>query len=249
MTDLATKLDEALGKSIDRICPNQFHDHGSNHCAHFVSHMADLEFSFNCKEFRGGSKQPGNVRVHEIFAKCPKIGNFDDAPGDRPVLVFVTRKNNVNLDTKTMGNIPQKHIGIFLGGKIYHYSNSADEVVRWTPTKFLETFERIYSGTQGLFFGTIPGSDLELTVDLTAESVERGIGFALEKRDGNKWFARATSGGDQEEFYVGREVLNDSKKFWGVFLRASEYYGPKFDPEDYLEDIDQWAYLLYATGF
>ena len=250
MNDLATKLDEALEKSIDRICPNHFHNIRSNHCAHFVSHMTDLQFSFNCKEFKGGVKQPGNVRVHEIFAKCPKVGVFDDdVPTDPPVLVFVTRKANVNLAAKTMGNIPQKHIGIFLDGMVYHYSNTADKVVKWTPRKFFDTFERIYSGTQGLFYGTIPGSDLHLTVDRTAESVDQGIGFELSRHDDREWYARATSGGDQNEFYVGKEILKDSKKFWGIYLNASEYHGSKFDPEDFVTEIDHWAYLLYVTGF
>lgn len=249
MNDLKDKLDSALGKSIDKICPNNFHDLSANHCAHFVSHMVGLEFSFNCKDFKGGSKQPGNIRVHEIFAKCPKVGKFEDAPTGRPVLAFVTRESNVDLANKTMGNIPQKHIGIFIDGHIYHYSNTPDQVVRWTPKKFLDTFEAIYAGKQGLFFGIIPGSDLQLHVDPTGTSVTRGIAFELSKRDGNKWFARATNANDNQEFFVGREILDSNRKFFGIFRKTSEYSGPQFDPEDYVADIDHWAYLLAATGF
>src|SRR5688500_7903879 len=113
MSDLKTTLEAALGKAIDKICPNKFHDLTANHCAHFVSHMAGLDFSFNCIEFKGGTKQAANVRVHEIFSRCPKVGKFEDADKTKTQLVFVTRKDNVNLSNKQMGNIPQKHIGVF----------------------------------------------------------------------------------------------------------------------------------------
>jgi hypothetical protein len=109
MLDIKHKLEAALGKSINIICPNNFHDPSHNHCAHFVSHMANLTFSFNCVEFKGGNKQAGNVRVHEIFEKCPKVGRFDEANLSEVQLVFVTRKSNVDLERKKMGNIPQKH--------------------------------------------------------------------------------------------------------------------------------------------
>ena len=68
---------------------------------------------------------------------------------------------------------------------IYHYSNTPDKVVKWTPQKFLDTFQAIYTGDQGLFFGTIPGSDLLLDVEPTGASVTNGIPFRLEKRTGN----------------------------------------------------------------
>ena len=132
--DVRSRLENALGKPIDDICPNRFHDHSANHCAHFVSHMMGLGFSFNCREYKGGSKQPANIRVHEVFKQCPKVGKWSARPTiDGPFLVFVTRTNNVDVDTKTMGNIPQKHIGVFLDGHIYHYSNTQEMAVKWTP--------------------------------------------------------------------------------------------------------------------
>lgn len=247
MNDLKSKLEAALGKSIDKICPNRFHDLSANHCAHFVSHMTGLEFSFHCREFKGGNNRPGNIRVHEIFANCPQVGEFNNKPTDRPVLVFVTRKNVVDLAAKRMTNIPQKHIGVFLDGFIYHYSNTSDEVVKWNPTKFLDVFQEIYDGDQGLYFGIIPNSDLRLRVDSSAEHVDRGIAFTLSKRE-DKWFARAVNADDGQEFYVGREVKNPSKNFFGIFRRSNEYDGPQFDPEDHVDKIDHWANLLYLTG-
>ena len=126
---LKETLEDSLGKSINQICLNNLHDPNLNHCAHFVSHILELDFSFNCKEFRGGNNKAGNVRVHEVFARCPKVGQFEDRPADHPVLVFVTRRDVVNLPNKQMANIPQKHIGILADGNVYHYSNSNDKVI------------------------------------------------------------------------------------------------------------------------
>lgn len=247
MSTLKTKLEAGLGKAIDKICPNKFHDLSQNHCAHFVSHMTDLEFSFHCVDFKGGTKQPANVRVHEIFEKCPKVGKFEDANKNEMQLVFVTRKNNVDLPNKKMGNIPQKHIGVFCDGMIYHYSNTPDQVVKWTPKKFLDTFQAAYEGDQGLFFGLIPGSDLLLNVEPTGEAVDNGIPFRLDKRNG-EWIAKALSGVDQEEFFVGREVNQPGKGYHGIFIPVSRYYGEKYDPDDYTDMIDHWAHLIDATA-
>ncbi len=250
MTTLKTKLDKSLGKSIDDICGNKFHDLKQNHCAHYVSHMMGFEFSFNCKEFKGGKKQPANIRVHEVFAQCPKVGNFADADKSKSQLVFVTRKSHVNLDKKTMVNHPQKHIGIFCDGHVYHYSNTPDQVVKWTPKKFEDTFESIYDGDQGLFFGTFPGEDLELAVDVTGAGVSKGMAFKIESGgDGKDWFATATSGGDTAQFFVGREFIKTSLKYHGLFLPVSRYYGPEFRAEDYQERLDHWGQLLEVTGF
>jgi len=247
MSDIKPALEAALGKSIDQVCPNNFHDHKQNHCAHFVSHMTDLEFSFNCVDFKGGNKQPGNVRVHEIFARCPKVGRFEDADKSLTQLVFVTRQNNVDLPSNKMGNIPQKHIGIYCDGSIYHYSNTPDKVVKWSPQKFLDTFQAVYSGHQTLFFGTIPGSDLLLNIRPTGTPVARGIAFRLEKRD-RDWFSRALSGSHQNEFLVGREVNNPSKKYHGIFIPVNQYYGQKYQAGDHVDQIDHWAHIIDATA-
>ena len=246
---LQTDLDNALGKSIDDICPNNFHDHASNHCAHFVSHILDLDFTFNCKEFQGGGHPGANIRVHEVFSRCPLVGKFADRPADREMLVFVTRHDVVDLANKKMQNIPQKHIGILVGGHIYNYSNTQEKVVKATPTAFLNQFESIYAGTQALFFGTVPGSDIILNIDTTGESVAQGIGFELKREADTRWFARAVNAADSDWFYVGRETRNEAKQYFGIFQRANEYYGPKFNHADYTATLDHWAYLLYATGY
>ncbi|WP_246327562.1 hypothetical protein [Candidatus Competibacter phosphatis] len=114
--------------------------------------------------------------------------------------------------------------------------------VKWAPETFLETFERTYSGTQSLFFGTIPGSDLILHIREDPQNVSRGKAFALEKTDG-RWMGRCDG---ESKFLIGRETSNGD--YVGLFMRPSEYYGPRYKGEDYVDRIDHWAYLLELTG-
>ena len=245
MSKLLNSLEASLGKNISQICDGRFHNKETNHCAHYVSHLAGFDFSFNCKEFKGGNGSPANIRVHEIFSECPKVGNWSDADLTREQLVFVTKVSNVDVTNKKMTNVPQKHIGIFADGLVYHYSNSRDEVVKWTPEKFLETFDRIYSGKQGLFFGALPGSDLELTVRPTAVMVSRGIGFDLLKEE-RQWYASPDSNVNKH-FYVGNETKNGN--YIGLFMRPSEYYGPIYRAADYHDRYDHWSQLMELTGY
>jgi hypothetical protein len=56
-----------------------------------------------------------------------------------------------------MTDHPQKHIGIFANGLIYHYSNGEDKVVSDTPPSFESKFKSRYSGANvTLFFGQFP---------------------------------------------------------------------------------------------
>lgn len=244
----APDLETFLGKDIKDICGNGFDDPTLNHCAHFVSHAIGLTFSFNCRQMVGGSKPPANIRVHEVFAQCPRVGRWVDADTTQSHLVFVTRKDVVNLVAKTMQNIPQKHIGIYSNGHVYHYSNSTDRVVKQTPDDFLARFQAAYSGDQGLFFGEFPGSDLELTVDRSGLSVVSGHAFHL-RNEGKQWFATRIDVPGGEEFYVGSEVRQPERNFFGLFHPVPSYYGPTYNAAEYAPTLDQWAYLLDATAF
>ena len=241
-------LEALLDKNINQICPNRFHDAAANHCAHFVSHAMAFGFSFHCRQFAGGSKPGANIRVHEIFAQCPRVGNWEEADPGADQLVFVTRKDVVNLATKTMQNIPQKHIGIYHQGLIYHYSNTEDRVVKQTPDAFLQRFQAAYDGDQGLFFGHFPQSELELTVDPTGTNVPAGAAAFELTKDGSRWMARRTDIGGSSPFLAGVEVRQPARNFFGLFFPANAYYGPVYDAAAYQPVLDQWAYLLDVTG-
>ena len=243
---LGEKLQAAVGKNIDRICPNRFHDPAANHCAHFVSHMCGIDFSFHCVQFKGGSGERANIRVHEIFAQCPKVGVWDDADENRTQLIFVTAKSNVNVGQKRMGNIPQKHIGVYHQGTVFHYGNTADKVTTDTPESFLDKFQRLYSGDQGLYFGFIPGENLTLNVQPTAANVSARRRFEIPDPADGRWQARLV--GEPDFFLVGKETVNEQKGFFGLFTPVSEYWGPTYSGDDYFGEIHQWAYLLEVTG-
>lgn len=151
-------LKELLGKSIVDLCPQGFHDSDANHCAHFVAHAGGYQIGFLCHLIAGSNLKGVSVRVQEIFPECPQVGKWEDLPDtEDDLLVFITARSNVNLTSKTIQNVPKKHIGILRGGQIYHYSNGEDKVVRQNPEAVRTRFRATYHDqTVDLFFGTLP---------------------------------------------------------------------------------------------
>jgi hypothetical protein len=148
------QLDGFLGKSMAQICPNGFAADADNHCAHFVSHVLNLRYGVTCQIMSHG-KLPGvSIRVQEIFPHCPTVGAWSLRPASLGAcLVFITRVANVNLAAKVMSNVPRKHVGIFLNGSIWHYSNSQHKVVRQTPAQFGMHYP---APDNGMFYGSLP---------------------------------------------------------------------------------------------
>ncbi|MBB5714577.1 M15 family metallopeptidase [Sphingomonas aerophila] len=243
------EVETLVGRSITELCRNGFTDDRANHCAHFVAHALGLDFGYTCRAHVGGSASGANLRVHEIFAECPRVGLWADADQSRTQLVFVTRRDVVSIATKTMGNIPQKHVGIVRDGIVYHYSNTLDRVTSQPVGEFLDTFQRLYAGDQALFFGEIPHSDLVLAVDPSGQAgVSEGtIAFEL-RRDQKDWIARRAEDDAGKAFLAGVEIQQPAKGFFGLFFPVARYYGPVFAPEDHAGVIGQWAYLLDLTA-
>jgi len=149
-------IKQFLGANISAICSNSYHKSSANHCAHFVSHVLGFRFGYHCRKMsgKGNLSSSANIRAHEVFSKCPKVGEWSSKPAStRFCLAFVTNASNVNLNTKKMRNHPRKHIGIFHNGEIYHYSNSKNKVVKQKPT----AYAKHYSGTDiTVYYGTMP---------------------------------------------------------------------------------------------
>lgn len=244
---LAEELKQAVGKSIGAFCTNGYTGAEINHCAHFASHMCGMEFSYNCRQQVGGNHPPANLRVHEVFRQCSKVGNWSEAKLDRTQLIFVTLANNVNLVTKEMVNIPKKHIGIYHDKLVYHCSNTADKVVAEDVASFQKRFNAAYGPKQGYFFGYIPGEDLLLHVKSLNETISAEKKFDFPDPAGGVWKARLD--GEEGTFLVGRETRDAKKGYYGIYQRTSEYHGPQFQAKDYLNEIGQWAILLEITGF
>ncbi len=148
------QLNAYLGKSIGDICQNGFTNNAENHCAHFVSHVLDYKFGVTCKMMGNGKGPAANLRVQEIFPKCPTVGVWSLRPSPlRICLVFITKASNVNLASKVMANVPRKHIGVYSDGYIYHYSNRRDLVVKETPTQFALHYA---APDNAMFYGVLP---------------------------------------------------------------------------------------------
>ncbi|HEX2555096.1 MAG TPA: hypothetical protein VHL98_15465 [Microvirga sp.] len=141
------------GAHISALCQNKLTDDTLNHCAHFVSHALGITLGYTCAKQTGGKNDAASIRVHEIFAACNAVGKWADRPASLdPCLIFITNANNVDLKKKTMVNHPRKHIGVYKGGWIYHYSNTKDKVVKQDA----EDFKKHYSPPfNGLFYGDI----------------------------------------------------------------------------------------------
>jgi len=148
------RLNQYLDLPIGKICDCDYANDSDNHCAHFVSHVMGFRFGATCKGMTGKGGLGASIRVHELFAKCPTVGNWGDLPSTlNSGLAFVTDAKNVNLGSKTMENVPKKHVGIFLGGTIWHYSNTHHKVVTEAPG----AFSHHYPGkTIAVFYGSFP---------------------------------------------------------------------------------------------
>ena len=148
-----TELTDFEGKNIKNICDAGFVENELNHCAHFVSHVFGLTFGQTCHGMTGKGKTKGNIRVDEIFLRCPTVGQWGDGHTPAQGLLFVTDSRNVDISKKFMEKVPKKHIGIYIGGDVWHYSNSKDKVVRQTTAQF----SKHYPGSNiALFYGSIP---------------------------------------------------------------------------------------------
>ena len=155
-TVTATTLDGYLGKHISEVCENGFDQDDDNHCAHFVSHVLGLEFGVTCRTMGtvGSTGSKANIRVQEIFPRCPAVGEWASRPATSTTcLVFITKAANVDLKAKVMSNVPRKHVGIFVTDKIWHYSNSKRKVVKQTPEEFSKHYAAPYNA---MFYGSFP---------------------------------------------------------------------------------------------
>jgi hypothetical protein len=158
-TPAAATMQPFVGKNIKDICANEYINDAHNHCAHFVAHAGGYSYGYTCRQQTGkGVGSGATIRVNDLFAKCPEVGRWaDKLPTLDSCLVFVTDAAHVNLALKNMTDHPQKHIGIFTGGVIYHYSNGGDRVVTDLPEAFEKKFKSKYSGKNvTMFFGKFP---------------------------------------------------------------------------------------------
>lgn len=152
-------LDSYVGQHISAICLNGYADNGDNHCAHFVNHVLNLSFGVTCRGLvaKTAQRAPGaNVRVHETFDRCANVRELLECPTSIEALIFVSARQNFvhqRNGTVTLNNVPKKHIGLFLDGVVWHYSNSRRQVVKQILMDFIRHYPR---QTNVLWVGDLP---------------------------------------------------------------------------------------------
>lgn len=153
-----TLLNSYLGKNISDICLNGYDNQSDNHCAHFVSHVASLDFGYTCRSHTGKKNQGANLRVHEVFERCPKTSEIIECSMSQSGLIFVSAPGNFvtpKAGPTTMRNVPEKHIGFLLNGNIWHYSNSQNQVIKQMLSQFLNHYPK---QTNALWLGSLPST-------------------------------------------------------------------------------------------
>ena len=137
----AALLDGYLGKNITEICSCEYKSDNDNHCAHFVSHVMGYRFGLTCHAMTGQGHDGVTIRVHELFPQCPMVGEWKHGIIPNPAgLAFVVFAAHVNLAEKRMTNVPKKHVGIFIGNGVWHYSNKRDHVIKQPVDDFRDHY-------------------------------------------------------------------------------------------------------------
>ncbi|MCW7538400.1 hypothetical protein OOT46_11170 [Aquabacterium sp. A7-Y] len=161
---LTQPLNEVLGKHISHLCPFSLGQmNGENHCAHFVSHMLGYEFAETCKNLKftdkKRSERGATIRVNSLFNAASHTGQWDDKPLHlSSCLLYVTLSSNITQAGHRimMGTQRQKHIGIFIDGRVWHYSNLSDKITVDPLPDFVRKFTHAYrtaGSTVQFFYG------------------------------------------------------------------------------------------------
>jgi hypothetical protein len=165
MIKTSVPLCEAAGKHISHFCPFGLgKENSQNHCAHFVGHMLGYEFGATCKNRTSAEKKRAEkgacIRVNEIFDRLRDTGLWVNRPAHLSCcLIFVTHASNVvkTGDRSKMHEHPAKHIGIYVHGSVWHYSNTSDIVVQDSEAMFMQKFRHAYHAagqTVEYYYGT-----------------------------------------------------------------------------------------------
>ena len=137
------QLESCEGQHISKFCGNDFTKDSEEHCAHFVAHLLEYGFGATCKMMGNGKGAAANLRVQEIYMRCPQVGAW---PPPTPMtwgLVFIGNAGNIKVSPKLMVAVPRLHMGFFFGGDrtIWHYSNKFHKVITETPEEFSHHFQ------------------------------------------------------------------------------------------------------------
>lgn len=137
----SNRIESSVGRHISSFCESDlaFND-DKNQCAHYVAHLMGYRMGQGCGH-PGGALEEGSIRVNEIFNEMRETGYWFRRPVslDFCLAILTVRKAVGSRNGELyMTAVRQKHIGFFLGGRIYNYSNPKDKVHVETPEEFFE---------------------------------------------------------------------------------------------------------------
>jgi hypothetical protein len=98
------------------------------------------------------------LRVNEVFNFCEDI----PVPDESGCLIHITKLANMKKDG-TMNDMSQKHIGIYFKGEVWHYSNTDQEVKRWTKDQWISKLDSHYGKHTTVRYTVIPDGASFLT--------------------------------------------------------------------------------------
>lgn len=127
-----------IGKTVEEFC-GKYGSKGDddNHCAHYVSHVLGLRIPgaalcSNVGDNTWGYENRRNgycVRVNQIFNSCSNRMFWpEETPTGKCFWVATIPGNILTRDPLTIGTHRRKHIGIYMDGQVYQYSNTIDKV-------------------------------------------------------------------------------------------------------------------------
>ena len=152
-------LDSYVGMHIRDICLNQFDGNGFNHCAHFVGHALRIGHGKTCHRMVHRSRHiigGASILVSDLFDVTPGAHELLECPTTGQGLIFVSAPVNfeqIGSNVYRIRTIPKRHVGIYIGATMWHYSNSMQKVVSQMTSSFLAHYPR---QTNALWIGELP---------------------------------------------------------------------------------------------
>jgi hypothetical protein len=153
------------GKTVPQFCNCGYVDMHQNHCAHFVSHVLDIEVGLLCGSMAWATRGRGvSLRVNQVFNSLTTRGRWDDASqlpaavaNCNAFLLFATIPDNVSeaRGVLTMGSHHLKHVGIYRGGTVWNFSNNHahPQVISETAAGFRQRLTHVYGAGTRFFYG------------------------------------------------------------------------------------------------
>ncbi|WP_330703036.1 hypothetical protein [Novosphingobium resinovorum] len=151
------------GKGAADFCNTGLTTADQNHCAHFVCHALGFDKATPlCGDMKWATRKTGvTMRVDGLFNYCTVTGVFDDPKtvptdmvGKTAFLVVATLSSNMSETGGTLflGSSPKKHVGIYVDGSVWNFSNGRHKVVKDTVEKFFSKMTSNYGKSTKFYY-------------------------------------------------------------------------------------------------